>query len=218
MRFFLIAAALALAACGSDSDESSFPGPANEERGSSSGSAPTPPGDAGAGGGSSGGGFSGEGDTLPTSCEGACRESSLVLKKGELTVDFDRTQFGFDRTTSYPKLKLSAYQGGADACPAPDDEPNHALQISGVPAPFDDSTFEAAAGLTAALYDFRGGVIAGSTAVLKGTRIQLTPVAASLDSQAAELFVAFDVHLEFEQGITVDGHVFSTHCPSIDQR
>lgn len=155
---------------------------------------------------------------LPTSCEGACRESSLTLYKGSAAIGFDRTQFGFDRSTSYPKLKLSAYHGGADACPTQGDEPSHAVQIVGVPAPFDGNVFEAAAGITATLYDFAGDVVDGSSGVLKCTRIVLTPVAANLDVQTDDVFVAFDVHLEFDQGISVDGHAFATHCASIDQR
>lgn len=219
MRFFFLATALALAACAADDgDGSSFPGPVPESSSSSAGGAGAPRGDGGTGrGASSGAAGSSDAGLLPSSCEGACRESSLALRKNGKEIAFDRTQFGFDRSASYPKLSLSAYHGGKDACPAPGDEPSHAVQIAGVPAPFDSAAFDGNAGITASLYDFEGNVIEGSSGVLKGTRVVLTPVAANLDPQSEETFVAFDVHLEFEQGIVVDGHAFATHCASIDQ-
>lgn len=214
MRFFFLAVALALAACGAD-DASEIPD-RSQLASSSSSSGGGFAGSRGDGGASNSGGSNAGDAGLPNSCEGSCRESSLELRKDGTSVRFERVRFGFDRTSTYPKLKLSADHGAGEACPTQDESPSHVVQLAGVPAPFDGSMFESGAGITATLYDFVGDVVAGSTGVLKGTRIEVTPSAANLEGD--DVFVAFDLHLEFEQGIVVDGHAFATHCSSIDQR
>ena len=215
MRFFFLAATLVVAACGSDSDSEAFPSSPS----SSSGSIATGSPDGGATGGSSGAPSSppDAAGALPTTCDGACREMSLVVTKGDSTIAFDRAQFGFVYGSSLPQLQLAMYAGGDSACPSPDSKQSYALQIQSVPVPLDSSSYASGAGLTGSLFDFQGDVISGTT-VLKATRIQVTPTAASLDAKSADTFIAFDLRLEFEQGIVAEGHAFAGHCASIDQR
>lgn len=217
MRFFFLVAALVVAACGSDSD-SDFADRSLSDPSSSGGAASASP-DAGTAGGSSGApaAYPDAAGALPNTCEGACREMSLVLTKGDASIAFDRAQFGFVRGSSVPKLQLAMYAGGDSACPSPESKQSVALQVQGFPVPLDNGSFASSAGLTGSLFDFQGDFITGTT-VLKATHIDVTPVAASLDPRSANDFLAFDVRIEFEQGIVAEGHAFARHCPSIDQR
>lgn len=216
MRLFFLAATLVVAACGADTGSGAFDDPTSTTASSSSGGAAPPTRDAGIG--SSGAtGNSDAAAPLPTACEGACREMTLVVSKNGVAVPFDRAQFGFDYGSSLPKLTLAAYQGGDESCPSPSTtQPLRALRIESVPAPLDTGAFESGSGIVATLFDFQGDVVSGTT-VLEATRVDVSPTAASLDAASGEAFFAFDLHVEFAQGITADGHAFAAHCTSIDE-
>lgn len=214
MRLFLLFSVLMLGACGSDEEGSAFSGrsasPTSDDEGGSS---------------SSGGGIGAE---PPASgglagCDDQCQTMTLVVRKGEHVISFDRAQFGFDLDSRYPALHIEAYRGGAAACPdaealANGDAPTHSLSLVGLPAPFDLSEQNEGSGVQVTLLDLVGDVVDGKQSVLSAKSVTVTPVAANLQPDAAQSFVAFDLRVEFDQGVVAEGHAFASHCTSLDAK
>lgn len=154
-----------------------------------------------------------------SACEGECREMTLTVHNGSQAVRFDRAQFGFDFGGGYPELHIEARRGGNAECPiakvnAASDGPSHSLRLAGLPAPFDRSSVTEGSGVEVTLFDLAGDLI-GDRTVLRAKSVTLTPSAINLaDADAA--YLAFDVHIEFERDIVVEGHAFASHCASMD--
>jgi hypothetical protein len=63
------------------------------------------------------------------------------------------------------------------------------------------------------LLDFTGDLLGGAIGA-QATMVTVTPIAS--DASAATPFVALDTTLTFDAG-TITGHVFATHCASLDE-
>ncbi len=151
-------------------------------------------------------------------CEGECREMTLVVRKGDRTVQFDRAQFGFDFGGAYPELHIEARRGGNAECPSvaknASDGPSHSLRLAGLPAPFDRSSVTEGSGVEVTLFDL-AGEMTGDRAVLRAKSVTLSPSAINL-SDPSDTYLAFDVRIDFESDIVVEGHAFASHCASMD--
>jgi hypothetical protein len=141
------------------------------------------------------------GTSLATTCTGACRTTSLAATFGATRV-LDVAYFGVSASGA---LYVEAYRGAAAGCPSMNSPtPDYTLILGSVPVP----TSTAAITSPANLIDFQGDLLP-SVAPVAATAVTLTPVA----KNASEL--ALDVDLTFAAG-TVSGHLFATHCDSLD--
>lgn len=142
-------------------------------------------------------------------CDTACQKTALQLAMNGKTDTFLRAQFG---TTGKPvkSLHIEAFIGGDLACPANGSKtPDRTAIIDGV-VPFQDATPQAD-GITGALLDFKGDIVTTANPSVKATRIEVVPVAMS------SAFVALDVTATYANGGTLTGHLYATHCDSMDE-
>lgn len=140
---------------------------------------------------------------LATTCTGACATTSLTVTFSGTIRGLDVAYFGVSTSGS---LYVEAYGGAAAGCPTMSSPtPDYTLILGNVPVP----TSTMVIGSPANLIDFQGDLLP-SPAPVAATAVALTPVARN----AMEL--ALDVDLTFASG-TLAGHLFATHCTSLDE-
>lgn len=157
---------------------------------------------------------------LPTTCDGACRTTALTAAFGSTTRVLDRAVYGVNAIPGQaPTLHVEAYQGGGTGCPsASSPTPEYTLVLGEVPVP----TTTEAGSVRANLLDFQGDLLGGA---LGAAATAATAAAVALDvcptcvgqpaPSDADGLVALDLDATFSGG-TVTGHLFATHCDSLD--
>jgi hypothetical protein len=147
---------------------------------------------------------------LPSTCDASCQKLVLAVLVGPKTDTFARAQFGFNADGT---LQVEAHKGGDAACPTQSSPtPDFTAVIANVPFP--TSAAPVSSGVTVSFLDFKGDLT--DKPVLKAKTVTLTPVAAPADAKGAT-FIAFDISAVLDNG-QVDGHVYATHCPSMDEK
>ncbi len=145
------------------------------------------------------------GNSLATTCTGACRTTALTATFGPTTRTLDAAYFGVTTAGSVQSLYVEAYGGAAAGCPSMNSPtPDYTLIFGDVPMPTSTDPVTSVANLI----DFQGDLLP-SPAPVKATTVTLVPVA----KNATE--IALDVNLTFPSG-TLAGHLFATHCDSLD--
>lgn len=191
------------------SQSSTSSGQAGSSSGGSSSSSGGSSGSSSSGGTSSSSGHAGE--LVPTSCDGACRATTLTATNGETSASFHHVRFGFRGDDG---LRVEAHRGGVDGC-ADEDSPTPELTLLLlVPRPLSLEPLSLGAA-TATFFDFKGD-ISPEFPPPKASALALTSTAARLDSSNDALY-AFDVQADFENGAVVEGHGFATYCPGLDE-
>ncbi len=139
---------------------------------------------------------------LPTTCTGECAETAL---RAEFLVvrTLDHAVFG---NNSDGTLHVEAYLGGDMSCPSETSPTPDYTLVMGKVAPPNGPAPTISSGN---VLDFVGDLLGGELGAQASTVI-VRAVAASPNEH-----VALDVDLEFENG-TIAGHLFATHCPSLD--
>lgn len=134
----------------------------------------------------------------------------------------DRAVYGLTIEAGQPTTAhVEAYRGGGAGCPTEaSPTPDYTLVLGAVPVP------TAAATVTSPgnLLDFEGDLLGGALGA-RATAVTLTPVAVDVCPTCVggaapsdpDGFIALDASLTFEGG-TVSGHLFATHCDSLDTR
>lgn len=154
---------------------------------------------------------------LPSTCEGGCRATDLTAAFGATTRRLDRAYYGV--TASSATLHVEAYRGGDPGCPTPSSPPpDYTLVLGTVAIP----TSTMPAGSPGNLLDFVGDLLGGPLGAA-ATSVTLTPVAANVCATCVGMpapadpdgLLALEVSLTFESG-TITGHLFATHCDSLD--
>jgi hypothetical protein len=136
-------------------------------------------------------------------CTGACQTTVLTATMSATRV-LDHAYFGI--TAADNTLHVEAYKGGAAGCPTMSSPtPDYTLVLGKVTRPTSTATSSSPGNML----DYKGDLLGGPLGQA-ATAVTLTPVAASGDT-----FVAFDVMLTFPAG-TVTGHLYATHCASLD--
>lgn len=156
----------------------------------------------------------GDGGGGIAACDAACQKTALLLTMNGKTDTFLRAQFG---TTGKPatSLHVEAFIGGDVACPSNGSKtPDRTAIIDGV-VPFQDATLQVD-GITGAFLDFKGDIVTTANPSVKATRIEVKPVAISL-APLASAFVALDITATYANGGTLTGHLYATHCDSMDE-
>ncbi|MBL8623517.1 MAG: hypothetical protein JNK64_19575 [Myxococcales bacterium] len=157
---------------------------------------------------------------LPTSCDGACRTTALTARFGATTRTFDRAVYGVTAPAGQaPTLHVEAYRGGPTGCPtASSPTPDYTLVLGELAVP----TTPAAVATTANVLDFVGDLLGGPLGAA-ATAATATPVALDVCPACVgqpapadpDGLIALDLAATFAAG-TVSGHLFATHCDSLD--
>jgi hypothetical protein len=145
-------------------------------------------------------------------CDGACRETSLVLDVGGQQRTLVRSQFGAQLGDAGSELHAEAHLGGDPACPAAGSRsPDYTLVVTAVPARSAGTRLSERDGVRSTLFDFKGDL--GLPPSSRAATVSVTVVAT--DAATPPTWVALDVSASFAGG-SVKGHVFATHCASMD--
>jgi len=140
---------------------------------------------------------------VPATCTDTCRDTALTATFQSTRV-LDRAVYG--NTIGNGTLHVEAYRGGDTGCPTETSPtPDYTLVLGKVAPP----TGTAATSSPGNVLDFVGDLLGGELGA-QATIVIVHAVAASPDE-----FLALDVDLEFDTG-TLSGHLFATHCPSLD--
>lgn len=142
-----------------------------------------------------------------TTCTGACRATAATAMFNATRV-LDRAYYGV--TASNGTLHVEAYRNAPAGCPTMSSpNPDYTLILGRVPIPTDTTPSTSPGNIL----DFKGDLLGGPLGA-QATMVTITPAAADR-VMAADGFVALDVMLTFPSG-SVNGHLFATHCASLD--
>ncbi|MDX2086784.1 MAG: hypothetical protein SFX73_02985 [Kofleriaceae bacterium] len=145
-----------------------------------------------------------------TTCTGACRTTTLTATFGSDTAMFDRAVYGITTAGATQTLHVEAYSGGDPGCPTEQSAtPDYTAILGQVVVPTDTTPSSSPGNLL----DFTGDLLDGPLGAA-ATMVTVTPGAA--DPAANPAFVALEVSMTFAAG-TISGHVFATHCASLDE-
>lgn len=186
-------------------------------------------GDDGGGGGVDGGG----GDAaiaadasvgLPSTCAGACATTALTATLGGTTEPFTKGYFGLTSPAqaggSEWEIYIEVSDGGDGLCPTEQAPiPDRLFIASKIPVP---GANPAPLSATVNIVDFKGTLLP-NTPTTAATENTVTWVAADPCVACSEgsvpdrvdRFVAIDVSATFQAG-TAMGHIYATHCDSLD--
>lgn len=148
--------------------------------------------------------------TLPATCDATCRTQSLTVRFGGTTLPIERSVYGTERAGAGFAIHLEALHGGFSGCPMmTSPTPARTLVVSGLPVPRDTTARSERDGVSATLLDYEGTLLPGAP-LSRATAVSVTATAADPNS-----FVALELTATFPQG-TIAGHIFATHCDSLD--
>lgn len=152
-------------------------------------------------------------DAASSTCEGACKVTSLVVDIGGKKRTLVRSQFGTQPGDGGTELHTESHLGGAPACPEMNSpSPDYTLIITAVPHGAAGRKLSDRDGVIASFLDFKGDL--GLPPATKAVSVNLTVVAA--DTSSPPKWVAFDVSAMFREG-EVKGHLYSEHCTSLNE-
>jgi hypothetical protein len=139
------------------------------------------------------------------SCEGDCQITTLTAAFEETRL-LDHAVFGINAGDS--TLHVEVYAGGDPGCPTETSAtPDYALVLGKVAMP----TGPAPTSSSGNVLDFVGDLLGGELGA-QAKFVIINARAASLPD-----FVALGAYLEFDTG-AVSGHLYATHCSSLDSR
>ena len=142
-----------------------------------------------------------------TTCTGACRTTALSAMFA-MTRTLDRAYYGV--TQSNQTLHVEAYRNAPAGCPTMSSpNPDYTFILGRVPIPTDRTPSSSPGNIL----DFKGDLLGGPLGA-QATMVTIVPVAADR-VMATDGFVALDVMATFQNG-TVNGHLYATHCASLD--
>lgn len=151
-------------------------------------------------------------DGSSSTCEGACKTTSLVGDFGGKTRTLVRAQHGTQAGDAGSEFHVEAHLGGAPECPTQNSpSPDYTVIVTSIPRGRTGKLTEAD-GITSAFFDFKGDL--GLPPIAKSTKVEVTVVA--VDSATPPVWVAMDVAVTFPEG-TVKGHLYAAHCTSLDE-
>jgi hypothetical protein len=146
-------------------------------------------------------------DAPASSCEGACKTTSLAAMFGSVQRTLDRAYFGVVTTATGSHLRIEAYRGGGTGCPTmTSPTTDYTLVLGNVPMPTGMTPVTSPGNILDFIGDLLGGPLGAAA-----TAVTITPVAND------SLFVAADASITFAAG-TITGHLYATHCDSLDEQ
>lgn len=147
---------------------------------------------------------------VDTATDTAPAPQSLSAKFG-VTEPFERSAFGLTSPgkslSKTWELHVEAVHGGGPGCPTMTSAtPDRSLVIANLPKDF-TTTRTFADGVRATLLDFKGTLT--KEPILRATAVTATP------GSVSDTAVSFELDATFPGG-TIAGHVYATHCDSMD--
>lgn len=140
---------------------------------------------------------------LATTCTGTCATTALTATIAA-TRSFDLAYYGVNATGT---LHVEVYKGMQPGCPTMSSPtPDYTLILGAVPAPTSTQMVTSPGNVL----DYKGDLLGGPLGKAASS-VMLTPVA-----YQAGMFVALEATLAFNPG-TATGHVYATHCASLDE-
>lgn len=140
---------------------------------------------------------------LSTVCEGDCAVTNVRAEFQTIRV-LDHAVFGENGADG--TLHVEVYGGGDRACPSESSPtPDYTLVLGRVAPPNGPAPTTSPGNVLDFIGDLLGGALGAQANIVIVRAVAASPRA----------FVALDVALEFTAG-TVDGHIYATHCPSLD--
>ena len=147
-----------------------------------------------------------------STCEGACKTTSLVGDFGGKVRTLVRAQHGTQAGDAGSEFHVEAHLGGAPECPTESSpSPEYTVIVTSIPRGRTGKLPEAD-GIKGAFFDFKGDL--ALPPIAKSTKAEVTIVA--VDSATPPAWVAMDVSVTFPEG-TVKGHLYAAHCTSLDE-
>lgn len=147
-------------------------------------------------------------------CTGPCLLVTATATVPPNEVAFERAHFGItgaaQSASGSPEIHVEAYAGGADGCPQESSPtPDQTLIVTGVPMPVPSRRYTRQDGLAVSVLDFEGSLLNDGLVVAALT-------ASVTFEHVEEDAVALIVDAQLDGGGTVAGHLYATHCPSLD--
>jgi hypothetical protein len=140
-----------------------------------------------------------------STCTGPCQTTALVATM-MATRTLNRAYFGV--TSADNTLHVEAYLGGGTGCPTMNSPPpDYTLVLGRVAMPTSMTTISSPGNFL----DLVGDMLPDNMLGQKADSVSLTPVAYQPGSH-----LALDASLVFPAG-TVAGHLYATHCASLDE-
>jgi len=163
-----------------------------------------------------------------SACTGACAQTQATAVFGAVSQPFDRGVYGLtslaNSDTGQWELYLEVYAEGDPGCPsAQSATPLATLILSGVPQSAVPTTVVSSSdGLVVTLLDFNANLLAGSPLASASDAVftveavdTCTACVGEPDPSDTAGFVSFELSATFADG-TLSGHVYATHCDSLD--
>lgn len=148
-------------------------------------------------------------DTTGSGCTGPCAVTA-VTATFESTATLNQAWYGTSATTLYVEVDL----GGIATCPQENSPtPTYSLVMGAVPIPVGTTPVMSGGAM---LDNTAQGDLLGGPPVKSATSITLTPNEANPSPDGPNARLAFDITGTFPGG-TVSGHLYATHCASMDQ-
>ncbi len=139
--------------------------------------------------------------------------TSLIAKFGSVQRTLDRAYFGVTRSASGATLHLEAYRGGGSGCPTQSSPTtDYTLVLGTVPMPSGMMPVTSPGNLL----DFEGDLLNGQLGAA-ATAVTITPIATDVCATCAGTFLSADTSITFAGG-TIIGHLYATHCDSLDEQ
>jgi hypothetical protein len=157
-------------------------------------------------------------------CDAQCRTVALIATVGAASAGFDRAYYGLtapaSSTSGRWEVHVEVHAGGPAGCPTQESPtPDQTLIVTGMTFPEVPLTVTDADGLVVSLLDFSGALTAEP--VLRANGEELTWIQWDLctdcEGDDPNGFLAFDLAAPLDAG-RVEGHVYATHCASMDSR
>lgn len=158
------------------------------------------------------------------SCSGACRELSVSATTTLGTGGFDRAYYGLTHPdvdgAGRWRIHVEVLAGPGDGCPTVDTQTDRTLVVTNFDAT--PGEYTDADGAAVVLFDYVGDLLAAPLERSSALTITLTGADVCTDCFGAaepadpDGWISLDVSATLEGGGTVAGHVYATHCDSLD--
>lgn len=156
-------------------------------------------------------------------CNGPCGLLDARAEFGANSIGFDVAFFGLTSPEQAAsgdwELHIEAHRGGGTTCPTESSpSPSQTLIVTNVPlAP--GMTYTREDGIAVSVLDFEGALLDDgvvSAALTAEVDLERSDVCTDCTPADGDSSLSFTIDALFEGGGTVAGHVFATHCTSMD--
>lgn len=161
---------------------------------------------------------------MSVACDAECATLDFTATVGANSATFDQAIYGVTAPTQSAsgewEVHVEVHAGGAGGCPTMNSpSPDQTVIITNIAIPEAPTIFDEADGLVVSMLDFAGTVTTELPLTADGESLQWVAWQVCTDCVGDDPagFVAFDVTAPVTDGM-IAGHVYATHCSSLDAR